>query len=378
MVRVDVPYIRSRRNRDGTLRWYWIRPGFELVTLPDDEDDRLIRAMELNRDADRGVRRKRKVLSPEENPACLAFWVEEYRKSEGFAALAASSRKNYGFSLDRLKAVLGEAAIDGVSALVIRRYLKAHKPTLPLKIRARAVIRNVMDIAIDGGAIASNPCRDVRLGTPPARHAIYTEDDVQANLKAIDREPEERRRWLRMGFLLELYTGQRVSDCLAMTWARYDGEYLAVAQAKTGKPLEIYCHRVLRETLEGEKSRRKGLTIVQRPNGRPVTYQTFATNMKRIRKSAGLEHLINHDLRRTAATRLAEAQNSIPVIAAVTGHSERYIETLCTVYIQKTRRMTKAAIVKLEAFENGNADVNDSGNAAPKVLIGNQPSLKKD
>ena len=29
-------YAQQRRNKGGAIRWYWRRPGFPLVRLPDD------------------------------------------------------------------------------------------------------------------------------------------------------------------------------------------------------------------------------------------------------------------------------------------------------------------------------------------------------
>jgi integrase len=359
MVTINVRYLRERLNRNGKRRFYWIRPGFKVVKLPSDLNEAVRVAMQLNEDAKRGLRRVVTTTRSEDDPNLFAHWIERYQRSDAFAALAASSKEGYRIACNRLKGILGEAEIDGITALVVRRYLTEHEPSLQLKHRARAVISNIMSEAIDGGMVATNPVRDVKLKTPPSRKAIYTDEDIATNLEAIDREPEERRKWLRMAFMLELFTGQRIGDCLAMTWGAYDGEYIDVVQEKTGREVSVYCHSALKAALEAAKATRTGVHIVQGVNGRPIRYGTFQTHMKRIRDGIGLGHLRNHDLRRTAATKLAEAENSIAVIAAVTGHSEQYIQALCQVYIQKTRRMTKAAITRLEKFEKVNADVNE-------------------
>lgn len=358
-----MPYIRERINRDGSVRHYWIRPGFKIIALPADEDERNIKAMRLNQDAKKGLRRAVAHIRPEDNPLLFSYWIERYQKAEAFGELAKSSKESYRIACRRLSDILGEAPIEGITARIIRRYLTAHESSIQLKHRARAVIRNIMSLCIDEGVIESNPVRDVKLKTPPKRKAIYSDEDIELNLMGIDREPLELRHWLRMGFFLELYSGQRIGDCLVMQWSSDDGEYINVTQEKGGKELSIYCHSALRAELNEAKRMRKGVNIVQRGDGRPVRYQVFRRHMKRVRDSVGIGHLTNHDLRRTAATKLAEAGNTIPVIAAVTGHSERTIQTLCEVYIQKTRRMSKAAILNLEKFQRGECerDVERSG-----------------
>ena len=360
-----MPYIRERANKDGSVRHYWIRPGFKMEALPDDETERAIKAIMLNRDADKGLRRATATLPAEEDPRMFAYWVEAYQKSDPFAALSASSKKSYRITCRRLSEKLGTAPVEGITTRAVRQYV-AGEPSLFLKHRIRAVIRNIMNLCIDEGMVDANPVVNVRLKNPPARSEIYTDEDVLLNLAAIDKEPAERRAWLRMAFMLELYTGQRIGDCLKMTWGAYNGEFIDAVQEKTGKAVSIYCHSILKAELDAAKVSRAGTCIVQRADGTPVRYEAFRPHMKRVRATVGLNHLRNHDLRRTAATRLVEAGNDLSLVASITGHSEASIRILCEVYIQKTRRMSKAAITRLEQYQNVNADVNDSKNAGEK------------
>jgi len=70
-----------------------------------------------------------------------------------------------------------------------------------------------------------------------------------------------------------------------------------------------------------------------------------------ILKEIGRRHLQLRDLRRTAATTLAEAGCTIPEIAAITGHSIDKCQRIIDTYVIKTKTTAKTAIEKLERFD---------------------------
>ena len=41
-------YAQSRRNRNGKIRYYWVRPGYPIVRLPDDRAKRVALVDRLN------------------------------------------------------------------------------------------------------------------------------------------------------------------------------------------------------------------------------------------------------------------------------------------------------------------------------------------
>lgn len=55
---------------------------------------------------------------------------------------------------------------------------------------------------------------------------------------------------LRALLLLLLYTGQRISDVIAMTRSQYDGAGIQIVTQKTRRPLWIPCHPALKATLD--------------------------------------------------------------------------------------------------------------------------------
>ena len=56
---VNVRYVVERLNKNGSVRRYWVRPGYDTVRLP--ETEWVERAEHLNNEADAGKHPKRKV-----------------------------------------------------------------------------------------------------------------------------------------------------------------------------------------------------------------------------------------------------------------------------------------------------------------------------
>ncbi len=84
---VKMRYVVEKRNKVGSTRWYWQRPGFPTKRLPDDEAERLQVVTALNERADA---EKRGETSAEQRQFGTIGWaVDEYRKSPKFTGKAA-------------------------------------------------------------------------------------------------------------------------------------------------------------------------------------------------------------------------------------------------------------------------------------------------
>jgi integrase len=132
----------------------------------------------------------------------------------------------------------------------------------------------------------------------------------------------------RLAFSLMLYTGQRRSDAIRMTWADVIGDTISVVQQKTGAKLTIPLHPDLQAILA--TTRREHVTILNSALGSPFTVKGFAAWMRDAITGSGLPLDVQpHGLRKAAARRLAEAGCSANEIMSVTGHkslaeAERY------------------------------------------------------
>jgi integrase len=124
---------------------------------------------------------------------------------------------------------------------------------------------------------------------------------------------------MRLALYLGLYTGQRLSDVIAMRWEAYDGKRIKLRQQKTGTPLVIPVHPDLRALLD--PIRREAGPVLTSKTGLPFHSRVFSRDFRDARIAAGLpEGLSFHGLRHTAASRLAEVGATAPEIQAITGH----------------------------------------------------------
>ena len=358
MVTVNVRYVVERQNKSGSVRRYWVRPGYDAERLS--ETGWAERAETLNNQADAGKHPKRRVrgkLLP--GYGTVAYWCDLYENTTDasvgvarpFQSLAASTRKNYLRQLGLIKSRLGAIPLEGITRKVLIEYLETVPGTVALRRVSRNVWLNVFGLAIARGGARDNPAAGLTMAGNRRRTELWMVEDVAAWLDycAGDRSGP---RW-RLMLMLLLYTGQRIGDVLAMSWADYDGDYIKVVQEKTKAKADVYCHRVLKAELETWRASQRvlGATILTRYDGKPLSYNRVRNRTTEILKAINRRHLQLRDLRRTAATKLAEAGCTTPQIASITGHSIDRCQRILDTYVVKTRATAKAAIEKLERFD---------------------------
>ena len=268
----------------------------------------------------------------------LGRLIEAYRRSLHFQRLADETRRSYLRHLEYLRALA-----DVPVAEIRRRHIRAIRDELgrdrPATANAVAKLaRTILEFAIEDDIIPANPLIGMR-HLPGGEHAPWTEAQL-ALLPALH-EP------LRRAAVLALYTGQRASDVVRMTWSDYDGAGIALVQQKTGTRLWVPAHRELRAELD--RWEKVAVTMLVTLRGTPwasarALSTMFCTYTGRVPE---LEGATFHGLRKTAATRLAEAGCSIHEIAATTGHQRRRWVKQNTGGADQMRRAA-AAIFRLE------------------------------
>jgi integrase len=150
---------------------------------------------------------------------------------------------------------------------------------------------------------------------------------------------------LRRVVILARYTGQRRGDLCTMGWSAYDGERIRVVQHKTGTPLVIPAHPVLKAELD--QWQRIASTILTNADGRPWNSNLLSYHMPHALAKLGLPDDLNvHGLRKLAAANLADAGCSIHEIASITGHASLSMIALYTKSADQERLAT-AAIYRL-------------------------------
>jgi len=157
-------------------------------------------------------------------------------------------------------------------------------------------------------------------------------------------------------FLGALHTGLRQGDLRKLPWSAYDGSAISwrITKRRRNSPgvqLRIPCTKALRSLLESLPKR--GPLIFTTKTGRAWQKRYVAHQFETARTIAAetlpeIAKLHFHDTRGTAITMLAEAEATVPEIAAITGHSYRTITSILEKYLPRTKHLAETAIAKLE------------------------------
>ncbi|WP_448191867.1 tyrosine-type recombinase/integrase [Azospirillum sp. sgz301742] len=267
----------------------------------------------------------------------LGWVLGEYRQSPGYKALRPATRTNYEACFDRLHKYRKQP-IAGLKHRHIMKVRDDLAATPGMANRMIAALQAVCAFARRRGYIEINPATEIeRFKLKGWRR---WSDAELAAFHAGAPEP------LKRALILALYTGQRCADLVAMRWSDVSDTGIRVTQAKTGTPLVVPIHPVLREHLKAWRPA-AATTVLTNQHGRPwKNGHALTGRFSQTIEELHLKGCTLHGLRKTAAALLAEAGCTTRMIMAVTGHAslgevERYTREV------DQRALAQAAVKKL-------------------------------
>lgn len=250
-------------------------------------------------------------------PGSVAHTVELFLNSAEFSQLAPGTQRDYKRYLIRLDRSVGDRPLFKIDAAYILQLRDKLKSTPVAANHAVAVIRALFAFAMMPGReiVSSDPTKGIPKLKGGDGYTRWTDQEVeQFRAYSGDNDP-----MMRLALELGLFTGQRLSDVIRLTWSNYDGSRIRLRQQKTGTSLAIPVHPQLRAILESVE--RRGVMILTTRTGRAFHPRVFSRDFLNARQKAGLpDGLSFHGLRHTAAARLAELGAGAPEIQAITGH----------------------------------------------------------
>ena len=234
--------------------------------------------------------------------------------------------------------------LTAYDALDLRDHVTAH---IAARCRAGAVLRYIRPMfswAADERIIPVNPWAGLRTGgKPQARDRVLT-------------EPEWERLWWAAGELRApfgpfvkalMLTGQRLSNVAQMEWSEIQGDVWVVpaSKFKATKAESAHAHEV-------PLSPALAALIAEQPRTGPYVFSargdkaiTPGSKLKaELSELAGLTDWRFHDIRRTAATRMAENGASRFVVERVLGHADN---SVTAIYDRASYRAEKRAALCL-------------------------------
>lgn len=271
--------------------------------------------------------------------------IKDYRASQDYQQLSSSSKIAYSRYLGIIDQKFGRMPLKAAEDPRARGDFKTWRDGMADKPRkadyAWTVLARILSFAKDRGLITRNVCeKGGKLYAVDRREVIWTDDDISIFLS---KAPIE----LHWAMHLALWTGQRQSDLLRLTWADYQDGKLKVYQSKTGARVLIPVSNELADVLATIP--RIAPTILTNHHKRPWRVDAFRTQWWKIARKAKITHLTFHDLRGTTVVRLALSGCSLPEICSITGHSLRdAISILDKHYLGGREALAVQAIAKLE------------------------------
>lgn len=224
-----------------------------------------------------------------------------------------------------------------------------------------AITRAMLSHAMRIGWRKDNPAHNLRLPGLPPRVVVWTPSEVIAYVELAD----------KMGLysvgdavVVALHTGQRQGDVLSLRLQKVDRGRAILQQSKTGARIEVPFTQPLADRIDAIKRRRlqgpiihlaSSQQLVLRADGEPYSGYRLNVHFRKVRTelSKTMPSILEKkflDLRDTSVTRLALARATIPMIAAITGHSLKTIHQILEHYLALDDRMAADGIERLKKW----------------------------
>jgi integrase len=282
---------------------------------------------------------------PDPDKTALSWLIAQYRESAEFNALRPLTRLDYDKVLNTVDAELGSEPFRLITAPMVKLVRDELAKATPRKAhKVKQLVSLLYTWAGECGHVplGTNPAAPIRKLKNRAKPIVpWSEHEITVALANV---PE----FLKTPLLLALYTGQRREDVVAMQWESFQGTIIRVRQSKTGEPLDIACHKVLRSHLSSIKTAFGG-PICRTAKGRPFTANSLSQALRRFIQQTKCipEDRSMHGLRYAAAARLDEAGCTVTETVAVLGHRTYQM----ALKYMAQRRASEAAMARQEGAE---------------------------
>lgn len=217
-------------------------------------------------------------------------------RADRWPRLRPASRVSYEKALKELLPIFGDTPLDAIERLDIADYVR--RRTAPVQAnREYMILASVFKFARYEGWTENHPCQNIRKASEKPRTRIATEGELAA--LALAASP----MWKAI-LSFAVATGMRGAEIRALTRGHLEDRGIRLTRPKTGKESLWLWTPATREAV--------ALALDQRPHvrqvvfcnqrGKPFAYDAFRAGFYRLCKKCGIEGLVLHDLRRTAAT----------------------------------------------------------------------------
>jgi integrase len=261
---------------------------------------------------------------------------------------------NDPYYVNTIKEFFKRKTFDDISPLLVEKFkserrrgiTKLGEQRKPASVnRELACLSRIFSMAIRDGLTFSNPCDQVKLLREDNQRTRYLTGDEEANLL---KHCVGEREHLRPIILIAINTGMRRGEILSLRWSQIDFSrgIIHLTNTKSGKSRDVPINRVVREELL-KLDRSKEFVFMSSKTG--VALVEIKRSFAEARSDAKIADFRFHDLRHTAATRMADAGVDAFTIAAILGHADLRMTARYTHTLESRKR---EALEKLADFGN--------------------------
>lgn len=219
--------------------------------------------------------------------------------------------------------------------------------------RHLSVLSKIYSLAVDAELVDGNPCRKVKkFRLDNQRTRVLSADDEQSLFSALG-----SNALVKNIVLTALHTGLRRGEIFNLKWFDVDFSrgLVQVRESKSGKKRIVPLNATVRTMLDGLKRKSEYVFPSPKTGGR---LDNIKRSFCRAVEKAGIADFRFHDLRHTAATRMADSGTDAFTLASILGHSD----------IRMTARYTHATDSALRrAVENLDAKTDFSNELVTEI-----------
>jgi integrase len=318
MARVDLPYIKSYRDRSGTRRHYFRRNKRNYGALPGEPGSPEFM------EAYSGFLGS-KPESSGKAPGTFGSVISKYYGSPNFSNLKPSSQQGYRYVLEPLAKEHGHKPVALLTDEAVRDMIEEIGKRSPQMANlTKRVLRNLLNIAYERKWIPRPVTGGKIVPYKGGAHHTWTEDELDIYEA---RWPLGTRE--RLAYALLLYTDQRGGDVVKMRRGDIANGEIRLTQEKTGTIMVIPIHDELMAAIKAFKS--NGLTLIGDRHGRPISRSALTELIGKAVQLAGLPPRCKpHGLRKSMLVRMAENEATTKEMQSISGHRstkeiERYV-----------------------------------------------------
>lgn len=217
------------------------------------------------------------------------------------------------------------------------------RPRKPATVnREMCVLSKIFSLAVDAELLDDNPCRRVKkLRTANQRVRYLTDAEERELFKAL-----KGQDWVKDIIVMAINTGMRRGELFDLKWFDVDlnRRIVHVRQSKSGRPRTIPLNATAQTLLAGLPKTSEYVFPSPKKNERRVN--DVGRQFERAVKKAKIVDFHFHDLRHTAATRMADAGADPFTLAAILGHSDIRMTARYTHATDEAKRRAVDRLVK--------------------------------